>query len=63
MIIAGSAIVIGIGVSVTPQAFEKLPEWCGVLTGSGVVVGSLTAIVLNVLFNYASIRQQEHDIH
>ena len=63
MIISGSAIVIGIGVSVTPMAFEKLPEWCGVLTGSGVVVGSLTAILLNVLFNYASIRQQEHDIH
>jgi len=63
MIISGSAIVIGIGVSVTPMAFEKLPQWCGVLTGSGVVVGSLTAILLNVLFNFASICQQEHDIH
>ena len=50
MIIACS-IGIGLGVTVAPELFANLPKSLQMFTSNGIVAGSLTAIVLNILFN------------
>ena len=50
MIIACS-IGMGLGVTVVPDLFLSLPESFQILTSNGIVAGSLTAIVLNIIFN------------
>ncbi len=50
MIIACS-IGMGLGVTVVPEIFAQLPSGLRILTSNGIVAGSMTAIVLNILFN------------
>lgn len=50
MIIACS-IGIGLGVTVVPELFAELPKNMKILTSNGIVAGSITAIVLNIVFN------------
>ena len=50
MIIA-CAVGIGLGVTVAPELFAKLPTSLQMFTSNGIVAGSLTAIALNILFN------------
>ena len=50
MIIACS-IGIGLGVTVVPELFAQFPSSLNILTSNGIVAGSVTAIVLNILFN------------
>ncbi|MCM3709831.1 nucleobase:cation symporter-2 family protein [Sporosarcina luteola] len=50
MIIACS-VGLGLGVSVVPDIFASLPASIQMLTSNGIVAGSLTAIVLNIMFN------------
>ncbi|MGG0656172.1 nucleobase:cation symporter-2 family protein [Rummeliibacillus pycnus] len=50
MIIACS-IGLGLGVTVVPDIFKVLPETARILTSNGIVAGSVTAIVLNIVFN------------
>ncbi|HWK22535.1 MAG TPA: nucleobase:cation symporter-2 family protein [Ureibacillus sp.] len=49
--IAAIAVGLGAGVVFVPNIFAVLPEWISVLTSNGIVCGSVTAIVLNILFN------------
>ncbi|MFJ8066610.1 nucleobase:cation symporter-2 family protein [Psychrobacillus sp. NPDC096426] len=50
MIIACS-IGMGLGVTVVPDLFISLPDNLRILTSNGIVAGSVTAIVLNIIFN------------
>ena len=50
MIIACS-IGIGLGVTVVPELFDALPSSMKILTSNGIVAGSITAIILNIIFN------------
>lgn len=50
MIIACS-IGMGLGVTVVPDLFVSLPTSFQILTSNGIVAGSVTAIVLNIIFN------------
>lgn len=50
MIVAAS-VAIGLGVTVVPEAFAALPVWLSWLTSSGIVAGTVTAILLNLFFN------------
>lgn len=50
MIIACS-VGLGLGVTVVPEIFAQLPASLQILTSNGIVAGSVTAIVLNILFN------------
>ncbi|MBS4209811.1 nucleobase:cation symporter-2 family protein [Bacillus sp. FJAT-50079] len=50
MIIACS-IGIGLGVTVVPDLFAQLPNSMQILTSNGIVAGSMTAIILNIVFN------------
>lgn len=58
MIIACS-IGMGLGVTVVPDIFKVLPESVRILTSNGIVAGSLTAIVLNIVFNMIPWRRDE----
>ncbi|MEK3886073.1 nucleobase:cation symporter-2 family protein [Bacillus sp. FSL K6-3431] len=57
MIIACS-IGIGLGVTVVPELFAQLPKSVQILTSNGIVAGSMTAIILNVLFNMLPSRKK-----
>lgn len=50
MIIACS-VGMGLGVTVVPDLFSVLPTGIQILTNNGIVAGSVTAIVLNIVFN------------
>ncbi|ELK46604.1 nucleobase:cation symporter-2 family protein [Halobacillus sp. ACCC02827] len=50
MIVACS-VGMGLGVTVVPELFAKLPQSFQILTSNGIVAGSVTAIVLNILFH------------
>ncbi|MER1986422.1 MAG: nucleobase:cation symporter-2 family protein [Solibacillus sp.] len=45
------AVGLGVGVAVVPDIFASLPAGLSILTSNGIVAGSLTAILLNILFN------------
>ncbi|MFD0051669.1 nucleobase:cation symporter-2 family protein [Actinomycetes bacterium NPDC127524] len=51
LLIVACAIAMGMGVTAVPDLFAKLPESLKILTGNGIVAGSLTAILLNIIFN------------
>ncbi|SEB20942.1 xanthine permease [Thalassobacillus cyri] len=50
MIVACS-VGMGLGVTVVPELFAQLPSGIQILTSNGIVAGSVTAIVLNIVFN------------
>ncbi len=61
MIIACS-VGIGLGVTVVPELFVQLPSGVQILTSNGIVAGSVTAIVLNILFNMLPSRKRKHSL-
>ncbi len=52
LLIVACSVGMGLGVTVVPEIFAGLPESITILTESGIVIGSLTAICLNVIFNF-----------
>jgi len=50
MIIACS-VGMGLGVTVVPELFAQLPSSIQILTSNGIVAGSVTAIILNIVFH------------
>lgn len=59
MVVACS-IGIGLGVTIAPELFANLPSGVQVLTSNGIVAGSITAILLNILFNMLPIKKEKH---
>lgn len=57
MIIACS-VGMGLGVTVAPDLFAHLPASVQILTSNGIVAGSFTAIILNIVFNMLPSRSQ-----
>lgn len=51
LLIIACSVGMGLGVTVEPELFSKLPASVQILTENGIVSGSLMAIVLNLLFN------------
>ncbi|EZP76903.1 xanthine permease [Parageobacillus genomosp. 1] len=51
LFIIACSVGMGLGVTAVPNLFAELPASIRILTDSGIVAGSLTAIVLNILFN------------
>jgi xanthine permease len=51
LLIIACAVGMGLGVTAVPELFAKLPAGVQILTSNGIVTGSLTAIVLNIVFN------------
>ncbi|MFJ7726278.1 nucleobase:cation symporter-2 family protein [Neobacillus sp. NPDC097160] len=53
LLIIACSVGVGLGVTTVPNLFAQLPESIKILTNSGIVAGSLTAIFLNIVFNVA----------
>jgi xanthine permease len=54
LLIIACSVGMGLGVTAVPNLFAHLPQSIQILTSNGIVTGSLTAIVLNIVFNVAS---------
>jgi xanthine permease len=51
LLIIACSIGMGLGVTAVPELFAQMPSSIRILTDNGIVAGSLTAIVLNLVFN------------
>jgi len=61
--IAAIAVGLGVGVSVVPDIFASLPPGLAILTSNGIVCGSVTAIILNILFNMIGPKHKNDPMH
>jgi OHCU decarboxylase len=50
IVIVGTSIGLAVLVTVQPDVSKAVPEWAQIILGSGITLGSLTAILLNLLF-------------
>ena len=62
-LIVACAVGLGVGVSVVPSVFAGLPSSLSLLFSNGIVTGSVTAIVLNILFNMIGKSKVETEMH
>jgi xanthine permease len=51
LLIIACSVGMGLGVTVVPDLFSQMPSSVRILTDNGIVAGSMTAIVLNIIFN------------
>lgn len=51
LLVVAMSVGLGLGVTVVPELFTGLPETVQLFTSNGIVVASLTSIILNILFN------------
>ena len=58
LLIIACSIGMGLGVTTVPELFGQLPASISILTQNGIIAGSLTAIILNVLFNAKTNREK-----
>lgn len=58
LLIVAVSLSIGMVPTLSPNFFQHFPAWAHALTHSGIVIGSLAAIALNVFFNGVT-RQEE----
>ncbi|MBT2737632.1 nucleobase:cation symporter-2 family protein [Bacillus sp. ISL-7] len=58
LLIIACSVGMGMGVTAVPDMFSHLPEGVKILTSSGIVTGSLTAIFLNIVFNVSKPTKQ-----
>jgi OHCU decarboxylase len=52
VVIVGSSVGLALLVTAQPDLAKAVPGWAEVIFGSGITLGSLTAIVLNVVFHH-----------
>lgn len=51
LLIVAVSIGFGLGFNIMPSLFGQLPETIQMFIGNGIVMSSITAIVLNLVFN------------
>ncbi|MMZ57798.1 Uric acid permease PucJ [compost metagenome] len=66
LIVVGLSVGLGLGVTVAPKIFDSFPEGARLILEKGIVMGSLTAIVLNLFLNgtkgiQETQKEEEHD--
>lgn len=52
LLVASLSIGLGLGVTVYPHVFQHMNTELQIILGNGVVMGSLTAVILNLILNY-----------
>ena len=52
IVIVGTSVGLGMLVTAQPNVAAAFPKWAEIIFGSGITLGALTAIVLNVVFNH-----------
>ncbi|RHW41586.1 purine permease [Neobacillus notoginsengisoli] len=60
-LIVACSVGIGLGAAVVPAMFDKLPDNLGLLIQNGIVIGSVTAIILNIVFNHKLLKVSEEE--
>ncbi len=56
LLVAACSIAVGLGVAVVPGIFGQMPQMFKILFESGIVSGSVTAIILNIVLNWTEIK-------
>ncbi|HET8603356.1 MAG TPA: 2-oxo-4-hydroxy-4-carboxy-5-ureidoimidazoline decarboxylase, partial [Marmoricola sp.] len=51
-VIVGSSLGVAMLVTAQPDVAKAVPDWAQVIFGSGITIGSITAIVLNMVFHH-----------
>ncbi|WP_027416902.1 nucleobase:cation symporter-2 family protein [Aneurinibacillus terranovensis] len=51
LLIIACSVALGLGVTVVPNFFAHLPSVLRIIFENGIVAGSVTAIILNIIFN------------
>ena len=51
------------GVTAVPGLFAQMPDSIRILTENGIVAGSLTAIILNIVFNEIKRNKHTNSVH
>ncbi|WP_449537955.1 nucleobase:cation symporter-2 family protein [Ferdinandcohnia sp. Marseille-Q9671] len=62
LLIIACSIGMGLGITTVPSLFANLPEGIQILSSNGIVIGSLTAIVMNIIFNVAPKAKTKMDV-
>ena len=52
VVIVGTSIGLAVFVTVQPDVAKAVPSWAEIILGSGITLGSITAIVLNAVFHH-----------
>lgn len=58
LLIIACSVGMGLGVTVVPDLFAQVPSSLQILTSNGIVAGSFTAILLNIMFNIIPSRER-----
>ena len=62
LLIIAISVGLGAGISAVPQAFKGLGEQFAWLTQNGIVIGAISAIILNFFFNGIKYKQTEENV-
>ncbi len=52
VVIVATAVGLAVYVTVQPDVAKAVPDWAQIILGSGITLGSITAIVLNLVFHH-----------
>ncbi|MBI5975038.1 xanthine permease PbuX [Staphylococcus canis] len=62
LLIIAISVGLGAGVTAVPEAFEALGEQFAWFTQNGIVLGTISAIILNLFFNGINYQQNEENV-
>ncbi|CCH79269.1 transporter (modular protein) [Nostocoides japonicum T1-X7] len=52
VVIVATSLGVAVYVTVQPDVAKAVPDWAQIILGSGITIGSLTAIILNLVFHH-----------
>jgi len=52
VVIVATSVGLAMYVTAQPQVAQAVPSWAEIILGSGITLGSITAIVLNIVFHH-----------
>ncbi|MGI6187692.1 MAG: solute carrier family 23 protein, partial [Brevibacillus sp.] len=59
LLIAACSIAVGLGSAAVPQMFDQLPTMAKMILQNGIVTGSITAVVLNIMLVHSRQTQKQ----
>jgi OHCU decarboxylase len=57
VVIVGTSVGLAMYVTAQPDVAKAVPDWAQIILGSGITLGSITAIVLNIVFHHVGSRR------
>lgn len=60
--IVGTSMAVGIGSNFVTEAFDKLPQMIGMLFGNGLFSAAVVAVILNLVFNFNSLKKSDPNL-